>query len=189
MADYQWTAHLLITRDELTTENRPVCARESAWKPALPFAACYVLLVTCCLLRAFYLLYVPATSPFIARPSGPGSRRLSAQSELRDDGPVAFDVLSLQIAEKPPAPPHHAEKPSPRVVIFGVGLEMLGELGDTRREQGYLHFRGASVACGPSVFRDDLVLLFVEQTHARVQFPSKKLVTPAGNTPSRQTSC
>ena len=50
---------------------------------------------------------------------------LAANTELLDEIPVAFVVLSLQIVQQPTACADHLDETETRTVIFRVLLEML----------------------------------------------------------------
>ena len=52
---------------------------------------------------------------------------------------VTFDVRTLQVIEQTPSLRDHLEQAAPRVVIFLVCLEMLGQFRDALAEQRYLH--------------------------------------------------
>jgi hypothetical protein len=86
--------------------------------------------------------------------------KLSAQAELRDEASIPFDVLTLQVLEQTPSAPHKEEQPAPRVVVFGMGLGMLGQVGDAPGKKGYLDLGRTRVSISASVLGDDPLLLF-----------------------------
>jgi hypothetical protein len=47
--------------------------------------------------------------------------------------------VSPQIIQQPTAAADELQKPSPRMVILSMGLEMIGEIGDAIREYGNLN--------------------------------------------------
>ena len=65
---------------------------------------------------------------------------LLAETQLGDDLLVAFKVLALEIVEQPPPLPDHPKQSLPRVMVFFVNLEVLGQVFDVAREQRDLHF-------------------------------------------------
>src|SRR5690606_25578198 len=71
---------------------------------------------------------------------------LAAQTQLFDDRLVAGDIAVLQIVEQPAALTDHLQKALARVVVFLVGLEVLGQVGDALGEDRNLNFRRTSVA-------------------------------------------
>src|SRR5579864_4110239 len=69
------------------------------------------------------------------------SRALLTDSEFVDDRAVAFEVGLLQIIEKTAPAADELEQPAAAVVVFGVSLEVLGQIADPVRKQRNLHFR------------------------------------------------
>lgn len=88
------------------------------------------------------------------------SRRLAAQAEAFDQLVVLLNVPALQVVEHAATLRDHLEQAAPRVVVFLVRSEVLGELVDALREQRHLHLRRARVAVVGAVFADDFFLLF-----------------------------
>ena len=72
--------------------------------------------------------------------------RLLAQSEAFDQGAVPLCIASLHVIEQAPPPADHLEEPPPGMMVLGVGLEVLGQLGDALREKGDLDLGGSGVA-------------------------------------------
>src|SRR6185503_17459971 len=64
------------------------------------------------------------------RASHPFLLSLLAEAERVDEPLVAVEVLALQVVEQAAAQADHAKEPAPRMVILGVGLQVLGEMGD-----------------------------------------------------------
>jgi len=46
------------------------------------------------------------------------------------------------------------------VVVLGVLAKMLGQIGDTLRQKGYLDFRGSGVSRTPGVLLDNFCFLY-----------------------------
>src|SRR6185312_17401842 len=64
------------------------------------------------------------------RQPGAAAARLLAQAQLVDQFPVTLRVLPLQIIQQAAALPDQQQQAAAGVVILGVGLEMLGKVGD-----------------------------------------------------------
>ena len=77
---------------------------------------------------------------------------------MRDDSPVALDVLTPEVLEQAAPAADHPQQPSPGVVVLRVGLEVLGELRDALGEHGDLNLGRARVARAPSVLGNYLIL-------------------------------
>src|SRR5690606_11000855 len=82
---------------------------------------------------------------------------LLADVETFDDGLVALEIDALQVVQQPPPLPHQLQKTATRVVILGVGLEVLGQIPDAVAEQYDLHLGRARVGLVPSVASQDLL--------------------------------
>jgi hypothetical protein len=92
-------------------------------------------------------------------------RRLAAQTQLRDQGAVALEVLLLEIGKKASAAADLEEKPTTAMVILFVDLEMLGEMVDRGGQRGDLHIGRTGVVARTSVLGEDLGLLFLRKRH------------------------
>src|SRR5438876_11677956 len=68
-----------------------------------------------------------------------------AQAELFDQRPIALEVGALQVVQKAPPAAHEHEQPAPRVVVFALLAQVLGEMVDALGQQRDLHLRGAGV--------------------------------------------
>src|SRR5688572_4664539 len=89
--------------------------------------------------------------------------KLLADAQAFDQIRVPLRILALQIVQQPAALPDEFEEASARVVIFRVGLEVLGEISDAFAQNGDLNFRGAGVGIVCTVRRDELGLpVFIE---------------------------
>src|SRR6056297_1870416 len=82
-------------------------------------------------------------------------RRLTADAQFLDHRAVALDILALQIVEQAPSLADDLEQTPPRVVVLLVGPEMLGQIGDSLRQEGNLDFGRTSVPfVGPELFNN-----------------------------------
>jgi hypothetical protein len=70
---------------------------------------------------------------------------LAADTKTVDQRLVPFRAAALQIIQKTPPAGNHQQQPAPGMVIFLVGLKMIGQLRDPLAEEGYLHLRRATV--------------------------------------------
>ena len=75
----------------------------------------------------------------------PRSTRLFAQVQLVDQPFIAIGLRSVQIIEQTPALRDHLEKAATRGVIFGVALQVFGQMLDPAREKCDLHIRATSI--------------------------------------------
>src|SRR2546429_6909892 len=73
------------------------------------------------------------------------STRLFAQVQLVDQRYIAMGLRSVQIIEQAPALRDHLEKAATRGVIFGVALQVFGQMLDPAREKCDLHIRATSI--------------------------------------------
>src|SRR5262249_54717125 len=96
------------------------------------------------------------TGPIARRPASRTRARrrraLLAQSEPVDQLVVALGVFALQVREQPPPPVDELQEPPPGVVVLGVRLEVVGQVGDAVGQQRHLDLGRARVgAVGPEV--------------------------------------
>jgi hypothetical protein len=126
-------------RDELSTDNRPLDVGVEPNDRAEP------------------LLRVNVGSGRLL----PAGDDLPAKPELADESSVTLDVLTSHVLEQTATPSDHTKQASARVVILRMSLEVLGQLGDTAREDCDLDLRRTRVAFGAGVVRDDPGLLFL----------------------------
>src|SRR5579884_2336069 len=96
---------------------------------------------------------------------------LAAQAELLDEGAVALEVVLLQVVQEAAAAADELEQPTARVMVVPVDAQVLRQLVDPPCEQRDLHLRRAGVGRPAAVLRDDLLLGFLGQGHARSFLP------------------
>ena len=72
---------------------------------------------------------------------------LLAQSQLLNQRVIAAEFLFLQILKQLAALTGKANKAPARVKVLCVDFQVLGQLGDPAREQGYLHFARPGIRC------------------------------------------
>ena len=88
-------------------------------------------------------------------------RDLSSQTELCDDGAIAFDVVLLEVTEEVTSVTDHLIQAATAVVILLVLLQVLGERVDTEGQDRDLDFRRTGVAFVNLVLFDKSLLLFL----------------------------
>ena len=86
-----------------------------------------------------------------------------ADTQSLDQLGVAIGVVRSQVVEQAAALPDELEQPAARVVILGVRLEVIREVGDAVAQDGDLHFRGAGIAAVRAVRLDQCGLAFFRQ--------------------------
>ena len=64
---------------------------------------------------------------------------LTTQAETSDNFVIALNVYALEVIEKTSALRDHLEQTAPRMVIFLMRLEMLGQLINSLAEECNLH--------------------------------------------------
>lgn len=70
---------------------------------------------------------------------------LFADAETGDNRPVPRDVFFLQVIQQATPSSDHPQQTSARMVIFGMNLEVLGQISNFRTQNGDLHFRRTGV--------------------------------------------
>src|SRR6266566_8037161 len=75
----------------------------------------------------------------------PRSARLFAQIQLLDQRFIAIGLRSVQIIEQTPALRDHFQEAAARGMIFGVALQVFGQMLDPAREKCDLHIRAARI--------------------------------------------
>src|SRR5713226_1668380 len=94
-------------------------------------------------------------------------RMLLSQTQLADDRQVAIAVGSAQIGQQAGPLADHHEQAAPAGVVLLVRAQVLGQLGDSRREQSDLHFRRAGVGGFTPKLVNDLRLAVLGDRHRR----------------------
>src|SRR6266487_6204415 len=103
-----------------------------------------------------------------------GVEDLLAQSKLLDQLVILPVVLPLEVIEDLATLAHHLQQPAPRMVVFDVRLEVVGQPVYPCRKQGYLHFRGTRIARCALVLPDDLRFFRNADPHALALFISSR---------------
>src|SRR5882672_3819497 len=85
-------------------------------------------------------------------------KNLLADAESRDDALVTFKVLALQVIQQPAAFADHLDQSEARVIVLGMGPEMVGQLLDPLGEDGDLDLRGACIRVVRAKIVDDVGL-------------------------------
>ena len=70
---------------------------------------------------------------------------LLPNTELLDDNLVSVDILPFKVIQKTAALAHKPEQSPPRMVILGVGLEVIGKVSYSLAQQSDLHFGGTRI--------------------------------------------
>src|SRR5262245_15454730 len=112
------------------------------------------------------------------RHPGFGARRLAAESEPRNDGPVARAVLLHEICEKAAALAHELEEAAERMIVLREAPEVPGQLLDPLRQERDLDFRGAGVTFLGGIPGNDLLLLFPRERHSVLRHELVYLTNP-----------
>jgi hypothetical protein len=74
---------------------------------------------------------------------------------LGDDSAITLDVCLVEISELLSTATYHLQQTTPRVVVFAVHPQVLGELIDLLRENGDLNLSGTRVPFVAFVLLDD----------------------------------
>ena len=96
-----------------------------------------------------------------------GSRRsplphaLFAQVQFFDDGAVALDIGLLEVTQQVASVADHLQHATATVMVFVVGLEVLGQGVDAIRQNGDLHLGGTGVALMGLELLDNGLLFFL----------------------------
>ena len=104
----------------------------------------------------------------------PMGEDLLAQSKLLDQLVILPVVLPLEVIEDLATLAHHLQQPAPRMVVFDVRLEVVGQPVYPCRKQGDLHFRGTRIARCALVLPDDLRLFRNADPHTLYSFISSR---------------
>lgn len=90
---------------------------------------------------------------------------LSTKTKTLDQGAVTVDVDLLQVIEKTTTIADHQQQATTRVVIVLVGLQVLGQIGDTLAQQRNLNLGRSRVAFVRRILGYDLMLFFSRKCH------------------------
>jgi hypothetical protein len=90
---------------------------------------------------------------------------LFAKAELADEAGVAVLILAAEVIEQRTALVDQHQQAAPRVIVFRVGLEVLGEVEDAFGEDRDLDFRRPSVALALRMFLDQRLLALGGNRH------------------------
>ena len=92
-------------------------------------------------------------------------RRLATKAELCYQLAIPCRVLGFQIVEQLAPLVDHFQQALTAVVIFFVLAEVLGKIGNTRRQQGYLHFGRSRVRVAAGIIFNNAAFLLTGQLH------------------------
>src|SRR5581483_3333557 len=119
-------------------------------------------------------------------------RQLLPQSQTRYQLLIAPDILPAEIGEQAPPAADHLQQSTARVVVVDIGLQMLVEVIDARREDRNLNFRGAGIPFVSAVFLHNLRLSYCGQILSLLLLSAHVSFTTAnynkGGSPARRRS-
>lgn len=90
---------------------------------------------------------------------------LAADAEFRDQLRITSFTFAPGIIQEFPARGDHGEEAAARMVVFFVGLEVVGQIVDPLGEDRNLYFRRARIAFFNGEFLDELLLSFSSNRH------------------------
>src|SRR6185369_10901178 len=64
----------------------------------------------------------------------------AAQTQALNQSLITRLVLALHIVEQATALRHHLDQPTPRMIVLGVGFEVIGQVGDALGKHSHLDF-------------------------------------------------
>jgi hypothetical protein len=76
-----------------------------------------------------------------------------------DHRAISLDILPLKIIEEMSSLTYQFQQPSPRMMVFHMGLEMFGQIIDPLAQDGDLNLRRPRIRNMSLVFLDDGLLL------------------------------
>jgi hypothetical protein len=85
------------------------------------------------------------------------------KSQVRDQGAIAVEVLSLEIFKEATTTPHHLQQATPAVMVVLVGVEMATQVVDARGKERDLHRRAADITIVQLMLLDHFGLI---ETHS-----------------------
>lgn len=106
------------------------------------------------------------TRSVVVEDEGNHRQHLLADPEFSDHRPVAVDVFAFEIVEKTSSTSHQLQQTTPRVKVFAVGTEVLGEVLDALAEQRDLNLGGAGVCVTPFELTDDVGFAIGRESHS-----------------------
>jgi hypothetical protein len=112
------------------------------------------------------------------------ARLLLAEFEFLDQRAITLEVAALEIVEQTTTLTYHLEEAAPAVMVLLVGLEVVGEGRDTRREERDLDLRGARVAIVLGVLGDDGLFVFSSDCHVN-HLPYRSIREPSSGLAAR----
>ena len=101
-------------------------------------------------------------------PRLPSQTCVLAQAQLFDQSLITALIGLLQVIEQRTTRGDQLQQATTRVVVFLVGLEVLGEVGDPLRVDRHLHFSASSVAGRTAVGLDELSFALESNRHRSV---------------------
>src|SRR5680860_589159 len=93
------------------------------------------------------------------------AKTLPADAEPIDELLIPVVVRRLDVVEQTAPLADHFQQPATRMIVFTVGLEMLGKIGDPLGQDGDLDFWGPSVIGFGRIFLDELLLALSANRH------------------------
>lgn len=105
------------------------------------------------------------------KPIGSTNRTSLANPEAADDVEVPLGRDPLQIIKQPPATTYHHEQSATARKVFGVLLEMFGQVSDPGSQQGNLHLCRTRIFLPTLVSANQLLLAILGQRHQCVRPP------------------
>jgi len=81
----------------------------------------------------------------------PAPSCLLTNTKSVDDRTIPVHILGLQVVEKAAPLAHHFQQSPARMVVFGVDLEMVRQIGDFFTQNCYLHLRRSCVGAMNSI--------------------------------------
>jgi len=82
-------------------------------------------------------------------------RKLAAELQAGDNVVVSVQRCGLEVVEQLSAAARHGDKAAAGMEVLLVRAEMLGEVGNTRAQDGNLNFAGTRIFVVKAVFLDD----------------------------------
>jgi hypothetical protein len=85
---------------------------------------------------------------------------LFAQPELLNQSAIPVDVLFLEVIQETSPLSHQFDQAPAGVMVFGVNLEMVGQVTDPLAQNGHLNLSGAGIRVMQAKPVDDVTFLF-----------------------------